>query len=99
MTLSQYLGRGVVSRGRMTITPGLDTNVYEHPYLHNDLSVHDSRGSYHWANIGGRLGEDTGPVGQVFALVALNRRRPGLVEVIKDYIGVGDDQRRMGWWL
>lgn len=35
MTLSQYLGRGVVSRGRMTITPGLDTNVYEHPYLHN----------------------------------------------------------------
>ncbi|KAK4208393.1 cellobiose dehydrogenase [Rhypophila decipiens] len=35
MTLSQYLGRGVVSRGRMTITPGLDTNVFEHPYLHN----------------------------------------------------------------
>ncbi|KAK0701518.1 hypothetical protein B0T21DRAFT_300280 [Apiosordaria backusii] len=35
MTLSQYLGRGVVSRGRMTITPGLATAVSEHPYLHN----------------------------------------------------------------
>jgi cellobiose dehydrogenase (acceptor) len=35
MTLSQYLGRGVVSRGRMTITPGLATAVTEHPYLHN----------------------------------------------------------------
>ncbi|KAK0615074.1 cellobiose dehydrogenase [Bombardia bombarda] len=35
MTLSQYLGRGVVSRGRMTITSSLDTNVFEHPYLHN----------------------------------------------------------------
>jgi cellobiose dehydrogenase (acceptor) len=36
MTLSQYLGRGVVSRGRMTITAGLATAVTEHPYLHND---------------------------------------------------------------
>lgn len=35
MTLSQYLGRGVVSRGRMTITAGLATAVTEHPYLHN----------------------------------------------------------------
>ena len=35
MTLSQYLGRGVVSRGRMTITSGLATQVSEHPYLHN----------------------------------------------------------------
>ena len=35
MTLSQYLGRGVVSRGRMTITSGLATAVTEHPYLHN----------------------------------------------------------------
>jgi len=35
MTLSQYLGRGVVSRGRMTITGNLDTAVSEHPYLHN----------------------------------------------------------------
>ncbi|KAK3682195.1 hypothetical protein B0T22DRAFT_278809 [Podospora appendiculata] len=35
MTLSQYLGRGVVSRGRMTISSGLDTQVFEHPYLHN----------------------------------------------------------------
>lgn len=35
MTLSQYLGRGVVSRGRMTITPALVTAVTEHPYLHN----------------------------------------------------------------
>lgn len=37
MTLSQYLGRGVVSRGRMAISSGLDTNVAEHPYLHNDV--------------------------------------------------------------
>lgn len=36
MTLSQYLGRGVVSRGRMAITAGLATSVAEHPYLHND---------------------------------------------------------------
>ncbi|KAL2258798.1 hypothetical protein VTK26DRAFT_7745 [Humicola hyalothermophila] len=36
MTLSQYLGRGVVSRGRMTITSGLATQVSEHPYLHNE---------------------------------------------------------------
>ncbi|KAL2127940.1 hypothetical protein VTI74DRAFT_9945 [Chaetomium olivicolor] len=36
MTLSQCLGRGVVSRGRMTITSGLATAVTEHPYLHND---------------------------------------------------------------
>jgi len=35
MTLSQYLGRGVVSRGRMTITGSLDTEVSTHPYLHN----------------------------------------------------------------
>lgn len=35
MTLSQYLGRGVVSRGRATITQGLVTTVAEHPYLHN----------------------------------------------------------------
>jgi cellobiose dehydrogenase (acceptor) len=35
MTLSQYLGRGVVSRGRATITGNLDTAVSEHPYLHN----------------------------------------------------------------
>ncbi|AEO64604.1 06cbdded-7847-4769-a7b4-f9d23bb02f56 [Thermothielavioides terrestris] len=36
MTLSQYLGRGVVSRGRMTISPGLATVVSTAPYLHND---------------------------------------------------------------
>lgn len=36
MTLSQYLGRGVVSRGRMTITPGLVTTVSQHPYLHDE---------------------------------------------------------------
>ncbi|KAK3995717.1 hypothetical protein QBC44DRAFT_12461 [Cladorrhinum sp. PSN332] len=36
MTLSQYLGRGVVSRGRMTITPALDTAVSTHPYLHDE---------------------------------------------------------------
>jgi cellobiose dehydrogenase (acceptor) len=39
MTLSQYLGRGVVSRGRMTITTGLATVVAEHPYLHDDSDL------------------------------------------------------------
>ena len=36
MTLSQYLGRGVVSRGRMTINQLLTTEVTTHPYLRND---------------------------------------------------------------
>ena len=31
--MSQYLGRGSTSKGRMTITPGLSTFVAEHPYL------------------------------------------------------------------
>ena len=38
MTISQYLGRGSTSRGRMTITPNLDTVVSTLPYL-ND--IHD----------------------------------------------------------
>ncbi|RKU45211.1 hypothetical protein DL546_008237 [Coniochaeta pulveracea] len=33
MTMSQYLGRGVKSRGRMTITPALSTVVSDLPYL------------------------------------------------------------------
>ncbi|KAL1862980.1 hypothetical protein VTK73DRAFT_6524 [Phialemonium thermophilum] len=33
MTMSQYLGRGSKSRGRMTITPGLSTVVSDLPYL------------------------------------------------------------------
>ncbi len=37
MTMSQYLGRGVVSRGRMTINQLLSTEVSLHPYLHNDF--------------------------------------------------------------
>ncbi|KAJ9132135.1 Carbohydrate-binding module family 1 protein [Coniochaeta hoffmannii] len=37
MTMSQYLGRGSVSRGRMTITPALDTVVTTAPYLHDDF--------------------------------------------------------------
>lgn len=37
MTMSQYLGRGSVSRGRMTITPALDTVVTTPPYLHDDF--------------------------------------------------------------
>jgi GMC oxidoreductase/cellulose binding protein with CBM1 domain len=36
ITISQYLGRGAVSRGRMTITPGLTTEVSTHPYLRNE---------------------------------------------------------------
>ncbi|KAH8887786.1 hypothetical protein GQ53DRAFT_872520 [Thozetella sp. PMI_491] len=37
MTMSQYLGRGVVSRGRTTINPSLSMEVSLHPYLHNDF--------------------------------------------------------------
>ena len=33
MTMSQYLGRGATSRGRMTITPALTTVVSDVPYL------------------------------------------------------------------
>lgn len=33
MTMSQYLGRGSTSRGRMTITEGLSTVVSDVPYL------------------------------------------------------------------
>jgi cellobiose dehydrogenase (acceptor) len=35
MTMSQYLGRGAVSRGRMTIGPDLNTVVSTNPYLHD----------------------------------------------------------------
>ncbi len=35
MTVSQYLGRGSTSRGRMTITPNLDTIVSTLPYLND----------------------------------------------------------------
>ncbi|KAH6663555.1 fungal cellulose binding domain-containing protein [Plectosphaerella plurivora] len=37
ITISQYLGRGATSRGRMTITPGLITEVSTVPYLRNSL--------------------------------------------------------------
>jgi cellobiose dehydrogenase (acceptor) len=36
MVISQYLGRGAVSRGRMTITQGLNTIVSTPPYLSNN---------------------------------------------------------------
>ncbi|KAI9150234.1 cellobiose dehydrogenase [Paramyrothecium foliicola] len=36
MVISQYLGRGAVSRGRMTISTALNTVVATHPYLRND---------------------------------------------------------------
>ncbi|KAI1327173.1 carbohydrate-binding module family 1 protein [Xylariaceae sp. FL0255] len=36
MTMSQYLGRGATSRGRMTITPALSTVVSTLPYLNNE---------------------------------------------------------------
>lgn len=41
MTLSQYLGRGALSRGRMTITAALTTQVSTPPYLNdkNDLAA------------------------------------------------------------
>ena len=37
MIMSQYLGRGSVSRGRMVITKRLTTFVSVPPYLHDDL--------------------------------------------------------------
>lgn len=39
MTLSQYLGRGSTSRGRMTISRRLDTVVSTHPYLRDQNDV------------------------------------------------------------
>jgi cellobiose dehydrogenase (acceptor) len=36
ITMSQYLGRGAVSRGRMTITSALNTVVGVNPYLNNN---------------------------------------------------------------
>ncbi|KAJ2998041.1 hypothetical protein NUW58_g451 [Xylaria curta] len=39
MTMSQYLGRGSVSRGRMTITKGLTTVVSTVPYLQDKNDV------------------------------------------------------------
>jgi cellobiose dehydrogenase (acceptor) len=41
ITMSQYLGRGAVSRGRMTITPSLTTVVSTLPYLNdkNDIEA------------------------------------------------------------
>lgn len=37
--MSQYLGRGAVSRGRMTITSTLNTVVSTVPYLHDKNDV------------------------------------------------------------
>lgn len=37
--MSQYLGRGAVSRGRMTINSGLNTVVSTVPYLRDDEDV------------------------------------------------------------
>ncbi|GMG07054.1 unnamed protein product [Aspergillus oryzae] len=39
MTISQYLGRGSTSRGRMTITAGLDTVVSTLPFLRDESDV------------------------------------------------------------
>ncbi|KAI5919802.1 cellobiose dehydrogenase [Camillea tinctor] len=39
MTMSQYLGRGATSRGRMTITKALTTVVSTLPYLHDENDV------------------------------------------------------------
>lgn len=39
MTMSQYLGRGSKSRGRMTITEGLTTVVSTLPWLHDQYDV------------------------------------------------------------
>jgi cellobiose dehydrogenase (acceptor) len=39
MVISQYLGRGAVSRGRMTISEGLNTIVSTVPYLRNNNDI------------------------------------------------------------
>lgn len=39
ITMSQYLGRGAKSRGRMTINTGLSTVVSDVPYLKNEDDV------------------------------------------------------------
>lgn len=39
MTISQYLGRGATSRGRTTITAGLDMVISEVPYLQTENDV------------------------------------------------------------
>ncbi|PNS21142.1 Cellobiose dehydrogenase [Sphaceloma murrayae] len=39
MTISQYLGRGSTSRGRLTITPGLSMAVSDPPFLKTDEDV------------------------------------------------------------
>ena len=39
MTLSQYLGRGSVSRGRLTITSGLTMTVSKAPYLQDQGDI------------------------------------------------------------
>jgi cellobiose dehydrogenase (acceptor) len=39
MIMSQYLGRGSTSRGRMTIQPSLQTIVSRHPYLRDENDV------------------------------------------------------------
>lgn len=39
VTISQYLGRGLTSRGRMTLTTGLDTIVSTLPYLRDQNDV------------------------------------------------------------
>ncbi|KAK2760175.1 hypothetical protein FQN54_002242 [Arachnomyces sp. PD_36] len=39
MTLSQYLGRGSVSRGKLSITTGLTMSVTKAPYLHDQGDI------------------------------------------------------------
>ena len=39
MTISQYLGRGSISRGRLTINPDLSMAVSTLPYLHNQDDI------------------------------------------------------------
>ena len=39
MIMSQYLGRGVTSRGRMSIDGNMKTHVAEHPYLRDENDV------------------------------------------------------------
>lgn len=39
ITISQYLGTGSTSRGRLAITPSLSMTVAEHPYLRDQNDI------------------------------------------------------------
>ncbi|KAI1274609.1 cellobiose dehydrogenase [Xylaria sp. FL0933] len=90
MIMSQYLGRGSTSRGRMTIREGLDTFVSDPPYLKDEndkLAV--------IASIDGLRKALSGYPNLKFAFPAMN-------QTVKDYVDgivVSAAKRRANHWL